>query len=83
MDFRGILAGVARQVLEHGQGLVKLPDFLKGAPEAVAAVKSLQPLIASVTGFADPPTKEGLDAFEAEVFAGLDDTIDRLGDDPG
>lgn len=74
MDF----AAIARQVLAVGQNFLPIQRLLAGAPEAVEAAKSLKPLIASVRGFADPPTAAELDKLEAEVFAGLDDTIDRL-----
>lgn len=74
------LANIARQVLTVAQRFKPLAGLLAGAPEAVEAVKSLRPLVNSVKDFADAPTKAELDSLEAEVFAGLDDTIDRLGD---
>lgn len=72
-------AVLAQQLLEHGRKLLDLKNLLPaGAPEFIEAAKSLKPLVASIKGFADPPTRAALDALEAEVFAGLDDTISKL-----
>lgn len=76
MDF----ASIAKSVLSFAEA--HLPA-LKGVPEAVDTVKAIGGLITSVKGFADPPTKQQLDALEKQTFAELDDTIAMLGDRPG
>lgn len=73
-----ILANFARGALSF---IKAQASQIAGAPEAAEAVQSLRNLASSVTGFADPPTRAELDALERDVFAKLDATIDKLGDD--
>jgi hypothetical protein len=81
MDLMALARQFAPQVLEFGRKFVDLKKILPaGAPELLEAAHSLKPMIASVRHFADPPTAAELEKLEAEVFAGLDETIAALGD---
>lgn len=74
------IASMVTQVANLARNFLppQVQTLIQSVPEIAAVARSVGPLVKSVTGFATGPEKADLDRFEAEVMAGLDDTIDRL-----